>query len=46
MPAAKYRFESVMKKGLVHEYVFDILPYAPEMSNFTRLGWISRMIML
>jgi len=26
LPAAKYRFESVMKKGLVHEYVFDILP--------------------
>ena len=33
LPAAKYRFESVMKKGLVHEYVFDILPYAPEMSE-------------
>lgn len=33
LPAAKYRFESVMKKGLVLEYVFDILPYAPEMSE-------------
>lgn len=33
LPAAKYRFESVMKKGLVREYVFDILPYAPEMSE-------------
>lgn len=33
LPAAKYRFESVMKKGLVQEYVFDILPYAPEMSE-------------
>ncbi len=33
LPAAKYRFESAMKKGLVQEYVFDILPYAPEMSE-------------
>jgi DNA-binding Lrp family transcriptional regulator len=33
LPAAKYRFESVMKKGLVQEYVFDILPYAPEVSE-------------
>jgi DNA-binding Lrp family transcriptional regulator len=33
LPAAKYRFDSVMKKGLVQEYVFDILPYAPEMSE-------------
>jgi DNA-binding Lrp family transcriptional regulator len=33
LPAAKYRFESVMKKGLMLEYVFDILPYAPEISE-------------
>lgn len=33
LPAAKYRFESVMKKGLVREFVFDILPYAPAVSD-------------
>ncbi len=43
LPAAKYRFDSVMKKGLVREYVFDMLPYAPDISDLydVRLDFMS-----
>lgn len=33
LPAAKYRFDNLVKKGLVQDYVIDILPYAPEVSE-------------
>jgi DNA-binding Lrp family transcriptional regulator len=33
LPAAKYRFDNLVKKGLVQDYVIDILPYAPEISE-------------
>ena len=33
LPAAKYRFDNIVKKGLVQDYVIDILPYAPEVSE-------------
>jgi len=33
LPAAKYRFDNIVKKGLVQDYVIDILPYAPDVSE-------------
>src|SRR5947209_20372816 len=33
IPDAKYRFDNIVKKGLVQDYVIDILPYAPEVSQ-------------
>ncbi|HZD13177.1 MAG TPA: Lrp/AsnC family transcriptional regulator, partial [Candidatus Binatus sp.] len=33
LPAAKYRFDNIIKKGLVQDFVIDVLPYAPEVSE-------------
>lgn len=33
LPAAKYRFDNIVKKGLIQEYCIDILPYPPEISD-------------
>lgn len=33
LPAAKYRFDNIVKKGLIQDYVIQILPYAPEISD-------------
>ncbi len=33
LPAAKYRFDNIVRKGLVKDYVINVLPYAPEISD-------------
>ena len=33
LPAAKYRFDNIVRKGLIQDYVIDVLPYAPEVSD-------------
>jgi len=33
LPAAKYRFDNIVRRGLVQDYVIDILPYPPEISD-------------
>ncbi|HZY95074.1 MAG TPA: winged helix-turn-helix transcriptional regulator [Candidatus Bathyarchaeia archaeon] len=37
LPAAKYRFEGLMNKGLIEDYVISVLPYAPEVSDLSEL---------
>ena len=33
LPATKYRFDSLIKRGFIHEYSINMLPYAPEVSD-------------
>ncbi len=33
LPAVKYRFDDLLQRGFIHEYVVGILPYAPEISD-------------
>ena len=33
LPAAKYRFDRIKEKGLISEYVIDLVPYSPEISD-------------
>jgi DNA-binding Lrp family transcriptional regulator len=33
VPAAKYRYDNLARTGFIHEYVIDILPFAPEISD-------------
>lgn len=33
LPAAKYRFDNIVRRGLVQDYIIDILPYPPEISD-------------
>ncbi len=33
LPAAKYRFDNIIRKGLVKDYIISVLPYAPEVSE-------------
>lgn len=33
LPAAKYRFDNIVRKGLIQDYVINVLPYAPEVSD-------------
>ncbi len=33
LPAAKYRFDHLLERGFIHDYIIDILPYAPEISD-------------
>jgi DNA-binding Lrp family transcriptional regulator len=33
LPAAKYRFDNLVRKGLVNDWVISILPYPPETSD-------------
>jgi DNA-binding Lrp family transcriptional regulator len=33
LPAAKYRFDNLVRKGLVNDWVINILPYPPETSD-------------
>ena len=37
VPAAKYRFDNLAKTGFIHEYVIDMLPFAPEISDMYEL---------
>ena len=47
LPAAKYRFDNIRKRGLIHEYVLDILPYAPDVSDLyeVRMDFKSEALM-
>ena len=33
LPAAKYRFDNIVRKGLIKDYIINVLPYAPEISD-------------
>jgi DNA-binding Lrp family transcriptional regulator len=33
LPAAKYRFDRLVERGLIQEWVIDLLPYAPQVSE-------------
>ena len=33
LPAAKYRFDNLVRKGFIQDYVINVLPYAPEVSD-------------
>ena len=33
LPATKYRFDKLIARGLVQEYVIDLLPFAPQISK-------------
>lgn len=33
LPAVKYRFDHLLHRGFIHDYIIDILPYAPEISD-------------
>jgi DNA-binding Lrp family transcriptional regulator len=33
VPAVKYRFDNLVRSGFIHEYVIDMLPFAPEISD-------------
>ena len=33
VPAVKYRYDNLARTGFIHEYVIDILPFAPEISD-------------
>ncbi len=37
LPAAKYRFDSLVRRGMIYDYVIDILPYAPEVSDLSEV---------
>ncbi len=33
LPAAKYRFDNIVKKGIIHDYIIYSLPYSPDVSD-------------
>jgi hypothetical protein len=33
LPGAKYRFDRIRERGLIHEFVVEFLPYSPEISD-------------
>jgi len=33
LPAAKYRFDNIVRKGLIKDYIINVLPYAPVISE-------------
>jgi DNA-binding Lrp family transcriptional regulator len=33
LPGAKYRFDRIKERGLIHEFVVEFLPYSPEISD-------------
>ncbi len=37
LPATKYRFDKLVARGLVQEYVIDLLPFAPQISKLVDL---------
>jgi Lrp/AsnC family transcriptional regulator, leucine-responsive regulatory protein len=37
LPATKYRFDKLVARGLVQEYVIDLLPFAPQISKLLDL---------
>jgi DNA-binding Lrp family transcriptional regulator len=37
LPATKYRFDDLVERGFIQDYVIDILPFAPEISQLSEL---------
>ena len=37
LPATKYRFDDLSERGFIHDYVIDILPFAPDISQLSEL---------
>jgi DNA-binding Lrp family transcriptional regulator len=37
LPATKYRFDDLAERGFIHDYVIDILPFAPDISQLSEL---------
>ncbi len=37
LPATKYRFDKLVARGLIQEYVIDLLPFAPQISKLIDL---------
>src|SRR5260370_33383494 len=37
LPAAKYRFDRLVERGLIQEWVIDLLPYAPQISELAEV---------
>src|SRR5438046_2013376 len=37
LPAAKYRFDRLVERGLIQEWVIDLLPYAPQVSELSEV---------
>ena len=37
LPAAKYRFDRLVDRGLIQEWVIDLLPYAPQVSELSEV---------
>lgn len=37
LPAAKYRFDNIVKKGMVYDYVIYTLPYSPDVSDLLEI---------
>ncbi len=33
LPAAKYRFDNIVRKGMIHDYAIHVLPYSPDISD-------------
>jgi len=33
LPAAKYRFDNIVRKGLIKDYIINVLPYSPVISE-------------
>jgi DNA-binding Lrp family transcriptional regulator len=37
LPATKYRFDDLVERGFIQDYVIDILPFAPDISQLSEL---------
>ncbi len=37
LPAVKYRFDHLVRRGFIRDYVIEVLPYAPEISDLYEL---------
>src|SRR2546426_501509 len=37
LPATKYRFDDLAERGFIQDYVIDILPFAPDISQLSEL---------
>src|SRR3989454_12113778 len=38
VPAVKYRFDNLARSGFIREYVIDMLPFAPEISDLYEMA--------
>ena len=47
LPAVKYRFDDLLQRGFIHEYIIGVLPYAPQISDLyeVRLDFTSEKVL-